>query len=340
MSSSRVTRGTTSTPAVLLTGAGGAAAVSFVKAVRGQPLALHMADMDPFAAGLYLVDAGRRHRLLPGADARFADHLLDICRRHAIDVLVPTVDVELLPIVRARERFAAAGVRLLLAPEAALTTCLDKLALLDACDGVVPVGRYAQIDEAFSGEGWSLPFIVKPRGGSGSRDIQTITSAAALARVPRTGRMLAQEWLPGDEYSVDVLVSSDGRQIAAVPRVRMKIDSGIAVTAKTIHDAELEALARRVAVRVGLRYTANIQFRRGAGGTPTLLEVNPRFPGTMPLTVHAGVNMPLLALRDALGTAPPDGPLPFRDVAVVRYWTEAFIEPAEIDALAMETARP
>jgi carbamoyl-phosphate synthase large subunit len=326
----------TSRPSVLLTGAGGAAAVSFVKALHDQSAVLHMADMDACAAGLYLVGSAQRHRILPGADAGFVAHLLDICRRHAIDVLVPTVDAELLPVARARAQFASAGVRLMLAPEAALTLCVDKLALLRACDGIVPVGRYAPIDETFSADDWPFPFIVKPRAGSGSRGIQMIRTPDELTGVPRTGRLLAQEFLPGDEYSIDVLVAGDGRQIASVPRVRMKVDSGIAVTAKTVHDAEIEELGRSVAAHIGLRYTANVQVRRSAGGTPTLLEVNPRFPGTMPLTVHAGVNMPLLALRDVLGAPPPDGPLPFRDVAVVRYWAETFIEPAEIDALNLE----
>jgi carbamoyl-phosphate synthase large subunit len=121
-----------------------------------------------------------------------------------------------------------------------------------------------------------------------------------------------------------------------VPRLRLKVDSGVAVTALTLHDPELEDFARRVATRIGLHYAANIQFRRDAHGTPVLLEVNARFPGTMPLTVQSGVNMPLLSLRDVLGEPLPPGPLPFREIAVVRYWTEEFIEPAEIAAVAAE----
>jgi hypothetical protein len=44
--------------------------------------------------------------------------------------------------------------------------CLDKLALLRACDGTLPVGRYAVLDEAFADERWDFPFIVKPRAGA------------------------------------------------------------------------------------------------------------------------------------------------------------------------------
>ncbi len=328
--------GTISGSRVLLTGAGGAAAISFIKAVRGEPFVIHAGDMDPNAAGLYLVPASRRHRLRAGADPQFVAHLLDLCRRNAIDVLVPTVDSELLGVASAEEAFASAGVRVLVASPQTLTLCLDKLTLLRTCGDTVPVGRYAVLDGAFSPEGWDFPLIVKPRSGSGSRGIEIIGSPEQLGRHPRDGSMLAQEFLPGEEYSVDVLAGRDGGIAAAVPRARLKVDSGIAVTAKTLHDAELEEFARRVATRVGLRYTANIQFRRNAQGTPVLLEVNARFPGTMPLTVASGVNMPLLSLRDVLGEPPPSGPLPFRDIAVVRYWTEEFIDAAEIAALAAD----
>ena len=67
-----------------------------------------------------------------------------------------------------------------------------------------------------------------------------------------------------------------------------------------------------------------MQVKVDAEGEPALLEVNPRFPGTMPLTVAAGIDMPELAIGEALGTPIPDGPLPFRDLAMVRYFEERF----------------
>jgi carbamoyl-phosphate synthase large subunit len=142
--------------AVLLTGAGGAAAGSFIKAVKEEPCVVHAADMDPYAAGLYLVPPSRRHRLLGGADPRFVSHLLELCRRQSIDVLVPTVDVELFAIARARHAFESIGVRLILASAETLSICLDKFTLLSACDGTVPVGRYAVFTEGFVDAAWDF----------------------------------------------------------------------------------------------------------------------------------------------------------------------------------------
>jgi phosphoglycolate phosphatase-like HAD superfamily hydrolase len=51
----------------------------------------------------------------------------------------------------------------------------------------------------------------------------------------------------------------------------------------------------------GLSYVNNVQFRRDAQGDPRLLEVNPRIPGTIGLTVQAGLNLPLAACCLALG---------------------------------------
>lgn len=318
---------------VLVTGAGGPAAVSFMKAVRGESVDLYAADMDPYAAGLYLVPSERRLIVPAGADPAFVPHVLDYCRREGIDVLVPTVDSELLPVARAKSDFAAAGVRLLLAPESTLEICIDKLALLNACDGVVPVPRYAVFDTTFLSHGWEFPLIIKPRSGSGSRGIHVVGTQSELDTLPRGDHLLIQEFLPGEEYSVDTLASGTGEVVAAVPRARMKVDSGIAVTSRTLHDADLEGFARAVAERIGLRYTANIQFRRSTGGVPKLLEVNARFPGTMPLTVRSGVNMPLLSLRDVLGEPPTAEQGRFEDIAMVRFWEEQYMDPGEIEAL-------
>jgi carbamoyl-phosphate synthase large subunit len=315
---------------VLVTGAGGAAAVSFIHSFREGEVTFFAGDMDHYGAGLYLVPAGRRLSLLPGDDPRFVDQLQEICARHGIDVLVPTVDVELLPISLRRVSFAALGTRVLVAPPAALRTCLDKARLIDACASVCPVPRSAILDERFSAAGWPFPLLVKPRSGAGGRGVHVVAGERELSAHERSGKLLVQEYLPGEEYSVDVLAGEDGAVLAAVPRVRLKVDSGVAVAARTVHDADLEAHAAAVARAVGLTGVANVQFRRDARGVARLLEVNARFPGTLPLTIESGVHMPRLALQSVLGTLDLTGPLAFRELGVVRTWQEHYVSVEEL----------
>ena len=81
-----------------------------------------------------------------------------------------------------------------------------------------------------------------------------------------------------------------------------------------------------------------MQVKGDAAGEPALLEVNARFPGTMPLTIAAGVDMPRLAIGEALGTPIPDGPLPFEDIAMVRYFQERFFSFDDIADLQRHAA--
>jgi carbamoyl-phosphate synthase large subunit len=160
-----------------------------------------------------------------------------------------------------------------------------------------------------------------------------VESGEALARMDTSGDFLVQQYLPGAEYSVDVLADATGRVVASVPRVRERVDSGVSVAGRTVHDGELEALGAAVAAAAGLTYVANVQFRRDTNGRPALLEVNPRFPGAMPLTVASGVDMPRLAL-DSLRGRPLPARVSFRDVAMVRYLDERFIELGEVREVA------
>lgn len=324
---------------VLVTGAGGPSAVSIVKSLRDIPgVSLWTADIDPNAAGLYLVPADRR-LLLPRGDAPgFADELLEWCRHLGIDVVYPTVDQELLPLAMSREGFAAAGTTLVLTEAQVLRDCLDKWRLYQVCRDHVPVTRTALLDAALRPAEWSFPVIVKPRTGSGSRDVHLVRDEAGFGGLPRDGSFLVQEHLPGEEHSLDVLADPDGGVRSVVPRLRLKIDSGVAVAGRTLHDPELEQLGRDVATTIGLSWVGNVQSRRDASGSARLLEVNPRFPGTMPLTVAAGVDMPTICLAMSQGWRPALR-LPFRDVAMVRFLDERFLEPSELERVADRVPR-
>jgi carbamoyl-phosphate synthase large subunit len=316
---------------VLVTGAGGPAAVSFLEAVDDGETELWAVDIDPNAAGLYLVDAAHRGLIPRGDDPTLVPVLLDLCERLGIDVLVPTVDTELLPVVAATADFAAVGTRILASSATALATCLDKWTLYEACVGSVPVPETHVLTASLDAEALSWPRIVKPRAGSGSRGVELVADPAGLRGRAVDGSLILQELLPGTELSLDVLARADGDVVAVVPRTRLKVDSGIAVAGCTVADPVLDELGRTVAARVGLTSVANVQVKQHADGGYRLLEVNPRLPGSMPLTVASGVDMPTLALADVLGHPVPER-VGFRELAMVRSWRQTFLPVAEFDA--------
>ncbi|WP_299449985.1 ATP-grasp domain-containing protein [uncultured Serinicoccus sp.] len=319
-------------PVVLVTGAGGAAAVTLIEALADD-WTVAAADLDPLAVGLYLVPVERRGLLPRGADPRFVDELLDLALRVGARLVVPTVDVELAGVAAARDRFAEHGIALLVEQPETLRLCLDKHLLMQHCAEVVRVPRTVLWDDRATAaqveEELGLPFIVKPRQGAGGRGFAVLHSAQELDLVPQDGTVIAQEHLPGEEFSIDVLGRpGGGPPVAAVPRRRDKVDSGIAVAGRTVADPELVAAGRAVAERIGVVGVVNVQVRRAADGTPALLEVNPRFPGTMSLTRAAGIDMPRLAAQAALGADLPKS-LDFTEVAVVRHWADVVVPVAD-----------
>lgn len=314
---------------VLVTGAGGPAAVTLIQALEAG-YDVVAADIDPVAVGLYLVPASRRV-LLPRGDApEFTERLLTAVREHRIDLLVPTVDVELPHVAAAEGRFRAAGARVLVESEATLALCLDKARLVEHCAPLVRVPRTLVLDATTTPQAVAAlgeTAVLKPRRGAGGRGVEVRTDlphALEAGALRLDGTLIVQEHLPGEEFSIDVLARPDGHVVAAVPRRRDKVDSGIAVAGRTVADPALVDFGLGVARAIGARGVVNVQAKRAVDGAPGLLEVNPRFPGTMSLTRAAGIDMPLLAVRGALGETLPDH-LDFREVAVVRHWADVVV---------------
>jgi carbamoyl-phosphate synthase large subunit len=114
-----------------------------------------------------------------------------------------------------------------------------------------------------------------------------------------------------------------------VPRTRARVDSGVAIAGRTVHDEELESAAASIARAIGLVGVANVQLRRDRAGRAVLLEVNPRFPGALPLTIAAGVDIPSLVADLFLGREIPSK-IPFREVASVRFLEDVILEVDEV----------
>lgn len=312
---------------VLVTGAGGPAGVAVIRSLLArEDVTVFAADMDGWASGLYLVPPSQRRLVEPGRSESFVDGVIALVATDAIDVVFSTVDVELEPLARRREELGAA----LAAPSlATLEVTLDKFLLAERCAPLVRTPVTGVLTADGVAEQWSFPVIVKPRRGAGSRGVRVVMDRTELEAIPVDDALIIQEYLPGEEYSVDVFADATSHVIAAVPRTRERVDSGVSIAGRTLHDEALESTASAVAAAIGLTGVANVQLRRDARGIPALLEVNPRFPGAMPLTIAAGVDMPVLALDLALGRELPAS-VEFVDLANVRYLEDVFVEPTEI----------
>ncbi|WP_025157168.1 ATP-grasp domain-containing protein [Leifsonia aquatica] len=315
---------------VLVTGAGGPAGVAVIRSLLARDdVEVLSADMDGWASGLYLVPAENRRIVPAGRSETFVDELIAMCAADRVDVLFSTVDVELPGLAARRDELQAVGTALAAPSHETLVTCLDKFLLAQRVEGSARIPRTRLLTADGVAEDWDFPVIIKPRSGAGSRGVRLIPDRATLEALPLDDSILIQENLPGEEFSVDVLAGLDGAVIASVPRSRERVDSGVSIAGRTVKRAELSDTAAAVARSIGLTGVANVQLRYSVEGVPALLEVNPRFPGAMPLTIAAGVDMPSLLLDLVLGRSVP-ATVDFRELANVRYLEDVFLDPADV----------
>lgn len=278
-----------SPPAVLVTGAGGPAGVAVIRRLLALGHRVVAVDADPCAAGLALASVGI---VVPRADDdAFTAALLEAATTHGADALISTVAEELPALAAASADLAAAGVATWLPDADAVEVCCDKGAFADRMRefGVPhpPTATTARRAAKLPG-----PWIVKPRTGRGSRGLQfPATAKAAKAALAADGSLIAQSRLAGREFTADVLVDRDGRLLTVVPRWRDETKAGISVKGTTF---DSEAVTEVVAAAIGaVRLTgpANVQGFVGADGSATVVEINPRFSGGLPLTLAAGADL-------------------------------------------------
>ena len=309
---------------VLITGAGGAAAIAFYQSVKCMDINVFMADMSPHSTGLYLVKPANRYLLKAADEAEFIDDLFQLCINNDMDVLIPTVDSELLKVTKNSHLFENNGIKVVSSSYAAISNVLDKYKLMTCLENEFKLAWFKNYDADLDVNDLVFPCLSKPRCDSGSRGIKIIELAEDLASLPLDDSYMIQEFLPGKEYSVDVYLNEENHAIASVVRERVKIYGGVAVVSKTLEMSKLSSLAARIAEHLKLRYAVNVQFKLNEDGVPCLLEINPRYPGTISLTVAAGVNMPEMSIREAMGLS-LNSYYPYEEIAMVRYWQEVFM---------------
>ena len=148
-------------------------------------------------------------------------------------------------------------------------------------------------------------------GGRSPHRVETRVGEAAEARawvreIAEAGaEAIVQPAVRGQLMSITTLLDREGRVVAQEQQRSLRIwplDAGVSVRART--EPLDPHLARGVAEMLrdlGWHGMAQTQFLQPAGGSPQLIDVNPRFYGSLGLAVAAGADFPALWARMAMG---------------------------------------
>jgi len=340
---------------VLMTGAGAPGASGIVRSLRSveeRHVRIVGVDVDPDAYGFGLVD---EHYTVPaGGDGEYVPRMTQIADAEDADVVLPLTTAELGPLAAGRDTIPAT---VMVSEREALSVANDKAALYRFLEegGFDAAPAYRRVDDAdafvdaVAALGYpDRPVCFKPTVASGMRGFRVLDDSVdratrLLEEKPGTPittleevlpvlesadefpELAVMEYLPGEEYSVDVLATGDD-VAAVIPRTRARTRAGITFRGVVERDEALVEAATDICRELGLAYNVNLQFRYDADGDPKVIEINPRVSGTIVMCVGAGANLPYLAVKHALGE-----PLPPVDVRwgtwMARYWNEIFRDP-------------
>lgn len=246
-------------------------------------------DVDALAPALYLADEAVRTRRTDDPD--YVSDLLELVERHAIKLVIPTIDADLPILANAISAFDELGCRVAVSAASFVDITLDKHrtgATFGAAGIHVP---WSWIPPIVHTDDLPERVFAKPRRGSASQDQYHVAREELDGILPLVFEPIVQEVLDGSEITIDALLDFDGRPIHYVPRFRLRTLGGESVQGVTLeHDEATEEWIERVLLlcsKFGAAGPLTVQAFQTSHGL-VLSEINPRFGGGLPLALAAG----------------------------------------------------
>lgn len=279
--------------AVLVTGAGGDVCHGVCKSLLGSSNNYRLVVCGTEENNIYRYDSRVTFELTPavGNVESYIGSLASLCAKHCIDVLIPTIDSELVQISHRRNLIAGEGVRLI---------CCGSHSSHQICDDKYMTWLHCKHSDLPFIDTWlfddwvkldttkdSDRFIVKPRVGNGSKGLQLKTSAELRGSGGEPGTII-QPYVEGNEYTAGVLTDHVAGSFVTVI-LRRCLVNGRTMFAERIIDTDIANQLTRIAETLDIPHL-NIQFFVGDNGLIRPFELNGRFSGTSG-TYHTVTNM-------------------------------------------------
>jgi len=266
---------------------------------------------DSMESGIYLEGLADAVYQMPypssGADAFLAriDYILS---RTRIDVIVPTLDSEVILYIRMKQELLDRGIKTF-TPDEEHFLLRDKIKLANffpdkgiAIPQTIIVSEASQIRSLYGN--MEFPVIVKGRlyeaykANTIEEAVKYFYDLQAKWGLP----VIIQKIIPGDEFNVVILGDGEGGIIGMVPQRKLVItDKGKGFGGVVVSNPALDEFARKAISILKWRGPCELEVIKGADNVIYLIEINPRFPAWVRLAEGAGQNLPAATVLLALG---------------------------------------
>jgi len=154
---------------------------------------------------------------------------------------------------------------------------------------------YSTIDDVDS-----FPVVVKGAGGAGR--LRYVNSRQELAEM-HPSESVMQEYVPGVGYGYFALFNK-GELKASFMHRRIReypVTGGASSAAESVHDPELERAGSKLLKSLNWHGVAMAEFKKDTrDGKFKLMEINPKFWGSLDLSIVSGIDFPYLDVKMAM----------------------------------------
>ncbi|MDP2809595.1 MAG: ATP-grasp domain-containing protein [Rhodocyclaceae bacterium] len=299
---------------------------------------------DAFDPGLYLPQWSDESHLMPYPSAGEETYMARLAGLHqasGFDVLLPCLDAELPTLSRLVPWLEEQGVATML-PTAEQIRLRSKDRLNELADEAkidCPETKSVFREDFFADAadaGFDYPLVVKGLFYDARIAHTQDEAVAAFRRIAGEWGLpvLVQKFAAGEEINLTGIGDGEGRLIGAVMmKKRALTDKGKAWAGISIHDEALLAAARRLVAATRWRGPLEVEVMRGADGRFSLIEINPRFPAWIYLSVGVGQNLPETLVRLALGEKLAEPPPAPAGILFIRYAQEVIVPLSDFEAM-------
>ena len=227
-------------------------------------------------------------------EPNFIEEINKIVDLHKIDFIIPAHDSA---IMKMAENQSIINATVVTSCSETCRICRSKGKTYEMFNKLIPTPKVYS-----KAERMNFPIFLKPDVGQGSKGtFKVITKEEIDFHFRKDPTLIALEYLPGREYTVDCFTDKKGRLLFAEGRERNRIYNGISVNSKQKDNPKFQELAEIINQTLSFQGVWFYQVKERANGELVLMEIAPRIAGTMALFRVAGVNFIQLSLFDRMG---------------------------------------
>lgn len=299
---------------ILVSGASGIVGYGILRSLKQAGMDLHLIGSSMHADSVAPAFCDTFEQALPSNDAGYVEWLCNTIKRHAISLIIPSIEIDMYGWLEHRQAIEASGAKVLLNNPALLGLCKDKWLFYKALEASgMPCAITSSLSNSFASlkQEFGLPFLLKPRQGFGSKGIVRIHDEDSFLRHQHLlGPVLMAQPIIGtddEEYTTSAFCDGRGTFHACQTLKRRLSKDGYTERAEAVSSEPFTATIHALCALFLPAGPTNFQFRKCQNGIK-LLEINPRISSSTSIRTAFGYNESAMAVAYMLDDVNPVQP--------------------------------